>query len=104
MKIYEINHRCPWTDKTSGAIICNVVSNVLPRSFYPRRFGPYVLIEPLEDGDGELDHVSLAFSGDEGMETLCVVRRLPRHLSDDTALLARFRDQANLARRVTHGN
>jgi serine/threonine protein kinase len=69
---------------------------------HPRRFGGYVLIEPL-DSRG-LNEVSLAFSGEAGMEVLSVITRLPRTLSEDPDLLARFREEANLARRLSHGN
>jgi serine/threonine-protein kinase len=79
-----------------------VVSTVPFRSTYPRRFGPYVLIEALEDDP--LDQVSLGFGGDLGMEVLCVVHHLPRHLSEDPELLQRFRDKIATARRLCHGN
>lgn len=73
-----------------------------PHAAYPRRFGPYVLLEPL--GTGGMGRVALAVSGDQGMETLCVVKRLLPHLRKDAELVARFRDEANLARRLSHGN
>jgi serine/threonine protein kinase len=61
------------------------------------------LIDPLEE-EGDWDQVSLAFSGDAGMEILCAVRRLPRHLSEDAESLARFREETALAGRLSHGN
>ena len=69
---------------------------------YPHRFGPYVLLEPL--GTGGMGRVALALTGELGMETLCVIKRLLPHLRKDPELVARFRDEANLARRLSHGN
>jgi serine/threonine protein kinase len=61
-----------------------------------------MLLEPL--GNGGMGTVALAISGEVGMETLCVVKRLLPHLRKDRELLSRFRDEANLARRLAHGN
>jgi serine/threonine protein kinase len=70
---------------------------------FPRRFASYVLLKPLARGGmGEL---YLALSGARGMEKLCVIKRvLP-----DVALIApenvqRFRDEATVVVRLSHGN
>jgi serine/threonine protein kinase len=92
-----------WTDEHAQAIICVVLSSAdTSHPPYPRRFGPYLLIEPLEHDPA--DQVSLAFVGDPGLEVPCVVQRLPRHLAEDKEILARFRDQTALVRRLSHGN
>src|SRR5262245_52085035 len=77
-------------------------TNGAARPIYPRRFGPYVLLQRL--GDDPMDEVSLASAGEAGMEVLCVVHRLPRQLGEDATLAGRFRARVALARRLSHGN
>ncbi|MEP6653015.1 MAG: serine/threonine-protein kinase [Myxococcales bacterium] len=68
---------------------------------FPRRFGSYVLLKPLARGGmGELD---LAVTGGHGMEKLCVIKRvLPHLLVSDT--VQRFREEASMMMRLSHGN
>ena len=68
---------------------------------YPRRFGSYVLLKPLARGGmGELD---LAVTGERGMEKLCVIKKvLPHLLAGDN--VQRFRDEAMVMVRLSHGN
>ncbi len=68
---------------------------------FPRRFGSYVLLKPLARGGmGELD---LAATGGRGMEKLCVIKRvLPHLLVADN--VQRFREEATMMMRLSHGN
>ncbi len=68
---------------------------------YPRQFGSYVLLKPLARGGmGELD---LAVTGDHGMEKLCVIKRvLPHLLAAEN--VQRFREEAMMVVRLSHGN
>ena len=68
---------------------------------FPRRFGSYVLLKPLARGGmGELD---LAVVGRPGMEKLCVIKRvLPTLLATENA--QRFRDEAMVVVKLSHGN
>jgi len=71
-----------------------------PREF-PRRFASYVLLKPLARGGmGEL---YLALSGAPGMEKLCVIKKvLPHLVAPDN--VQRFRDEAMVAVKLSHGN
>jgi len=71
-----------------------------PREF-PRRFASYVLLRPLARGGmGEL---YLALSGAPGMEKLCVIKKvLPHLVAPDN--VQRFRDEAMVAVKLSHGN
>jgi serine/threonine protein kinase len=73
-----------------------------PSGAYPRRFGPYVLLQPL--GRGGMGQVSLAVTGVRGMETLCVVKRILPHLRSSREYVRRFGDEAELSRRLSHPN
>jgi serine/threonine protein kinase len=66
---------------------------------FPRRFGPYVLIRIL--GVGGMGDVYLALTGKAGMEKPCVVKRLAEHSTSEDGV--RFRREANLARKLSHG-
>ena len=68
---------------------------------FPRRFASYVLLKPLARGGmGEL---YLALSGAPGMEKLCVIKKvLPHLVAPDN--VQRFRDEAMVAVRLSHGN
>ena len=66
---------------------------------FPRQFGPYVLIRIL--GVGGMGDVYLALTGKAGLEKPCVVKRLAEHSTSEDG--ARFRREANLARKLSHG-
>jgi serine/threonine protein kinase len=66
---------------------------------FPQTFGPYVLIRLL--GVGAQGDVYVALTGKAGMEKPCVVKRLAQHSSE--ADHTRFRREANLARKLSHG-
>jgi serine/threonine-protein kinase len=63
--------------------------------------GAYVLVGPL--GGGGMGNVYLALQGRPGLEKLCVVKRLLPEDAGNTERLARFRREAELARRLSHG-
>ena len=68
----------------------------------PQKFGAYALLEPL--GAGGMGAVYLAMSGHREMETLCVVKRLLPALLSQPEHVCNFRHEADLARRLVHGN
>jgi eukaryotic-like serine/threonine-protein kinase len=68
---------------------------------YPRRFGPYVLLSPLARGG--MGALYLAMSGERGMEKLCVVKTALPHLLG-RGYGQRFRDEASVVVRLSHGN
>src|SRR5262249_30166583 len=69
----------------------------------PRRFASYVLVKPLARGGmGEL---YLALSGAPGMEKLCVIKKvLPELGLTSPENVQRFRDEAAVVVRLSHGN
>jgi len=69
---------------------------------FPVRFGPYVLLRSLSEGG--MGEVFLAMSGPPGLETLCVIKRILRERRSDPDLVRRFRHEADIARRLVHGN
>ncbi len=68
---------------------------------FPRRLGPYVLLKPLARGG--MGALYLAIQGQTGMEKLCVVKTALPHLAD-RSYLQRFRDEAKVVVRLSHGN
>ena len=68
---------------------------------FPRRFGRYTLIEHLAQGG--MGSLYLAYQGELGMEKLCVVKTVLRELADKE-YVARFRDEAKVVVRLSHGN
>ncbi len=68
----------------------------------PARFGPYVLLRSLSGGG--VGEVFLAMSGPPDLETLCVVKRIVQERRGDPSFLLRFRHEADIARRLVHGN
>src|SRR5437764_1310812 len=71
----------------------------MPADSFPQRFGPYVLLRML--GAGGMGDVYLALTGKPGMERPCVVKRLAQHSTSEEG--ERFRREANLARKLSHG-
>jgi len=68
---------------------------------FPRRFGGYVLIKPLARGG--MGALYLALHGQRGMEKLCVVKTALPHLIEK-GYLQRFKDEAKVVVRLSHGN
>jgi serine/threonine protein kinase len=68
---------------------------------FPRRFGKYVLVKPLARGG--MGALYLALHGQLGMEKLCAVKTALPHLAD-RSYLQRFRDEAKVVVRLSHGN
>lgn len=64
--------------------------------------GRYTLLRQL--GVGGMGTVSLAVSGAIGLETFCVIKRLLPELRLDRTAVERFRHEADVARRLVHGN
>ena len=71
------------------------------RSPFPRRFGKYRLLAPLAQGG--MGALYLAVTGAHGLEKLCVVKTVLPHMAD-TDYVARFRDEAKVVVRLSHGN
>jgi serine/threonine protein kinase/Flp pilus assembly protein TadD len=68
---------------------------------FPRRFGPYVLLKPLARGG--MGALYLALRGPEDSAKLCVIKTVLPHLADKE-YLQRFRDEAKVVVRLSHGN
>ncbi|MCS6912571.1 MAG: protein kinase [Myxococcales bacterium] len=68
---------------------------------YPRPFGRYHLLAPLAQGG--MGALYLACVGDRGLERLCVIKTVLPHLADPE-YVARFRDEAKVVVRLSHGN
>ncbi|HUS68169.1 MAG TPA: serine/threonine-protein kinase, partial [Kofleriaceae bacterium] len=68
---------------------------------FPRRFGKYHLLAPLAQGG--MGALYLAVTGDRGLEKLLVIKTVLPHLAD-AEYLARFRDEAKVVVKLTHGN
>ncbi|HTB56355.1 MAG TPA: serine/threonine-protein kinase, partial [Polyangia bacterium] len=68
---------------------------------FPRRFGPYVLLKPLARGG--MGALYLALSGPQESSKLCVIKTVLPHLADKE-YLQRFRDEAKVVVRLSHGN
>jgi serine/threonine protein kinase len=85
-------HQGPRCDRIRPAVIGD----------FPERFGPYVLLRSL--GRGGMGTVALAIFGSAGAEKLCVVKRLLPEHRGRADFVRRFRDEAELVRRLSHGN
>ncbi len=68
---------------------------------FPRRFGRYVLLKPLARGG--MGALYLALSKPEEDAKLCVIKTVLPHLADKE-YLQRFRDEAKVVVRLSHGN
>ncbi len=68
---------------------------------YPRKFGKYHLLGPLAQGG--MGALYLAVSGDRGLERLMVIKTVLPHLAD-AEYVARFRDEAKVVIKLSHGN
>src|SRR3954469_10743890 len=68
---------------------------------FPRRFGAYLLLKPLARGG--MGALYLALSGSEDTAKLCVIKTVLPHLADKE-YLQRFRDEAKVVVRLSHGN
>lgn len=88
--------------RSRSSVRARGVPRSAPVTSYPERFGPFVLVRPL--GSGGMGNVTLAVSGQRGAERLCVVKRLLPPHRNNPEFLRRFRDEAELARRLSHGN
>lgn len=67
------------------------------------RFGKYELIAPL--GTGGMAQVLVARTwGPEGLGKLVALKRILPHLTDDTAMVEQFLDEARVALRLAHPN
>src|SRR5688500_7307308 len=68
---------------------------------FPRRFGKYPLLAPLAQGG--MGALYLAVTGERGLEKLLVIKTVLPHLAD-AEYLARFRDEAKVVVKLSHGN
>ena len=68
---------------------------------FPRQFGSYVLLRPLARGG--MGALYLALSGVRETAKVCVIKTVLPHLADKE-YLARFRDEAKVVVRLSHGN
>ena len=68
---------------------------------YPRPFGRYTLLAPLAQGG--MGALYLSCVGDRGLEKLCVIKTVLPHLADPE-YVARFRDEAKVVVKLSHGN
>src|SRR5882724_8182611 len=84
------------TTPSTGATLWVVVNAAFPRSF-----GRYTLIANLAQGG--MGALYLACQGDTGMEKLCVIKTVLPHLADKE-YVARFRDEAKVVVKLSHGN
>ncbi|MEO6951492.1 MAG: protein kinase [Polyangia bacterium] len=68
---------------------------------FPRDFGRYSLLAPLAEGG--MGALYLACQGERGLEKLCVIKTVLPQLAD-AEYVARFRDEAKVVVRLSHGN
>ncbi len=68
---------------------------------FPRKFGKYHLLAPLAQGG--MGALYLAVKGDRGLERLLVIKTVLPHLAD-SEYLSRFRDEAKVVVKLSHGN
>jgi serine/threonine protein kinase len=70
-------------------------------AIFPRPFGRYTLLSNLAQGG--MGALYLACQGEPGLEKLCVIKTVLPTLADKE-YVARFRDEAKVVVRLTHGN
>ncbi len=68
---------------------------------YPKKFGKYHLLAPLAQGG--MGALYLAVTGDRGLERMMVIKTVLPHLAD-AEYVARFRDEAKVVVKLSHGN
>ena len=68
---------------------------------FPRKFGKYHLLAPLAQGG--MGALYLSVTGDRGLEKLGVIKTVLPHLAD-AEYVARFRDEAKVVVKLSHGN
>lgn len=68
---------------------------------FPRKFGNYHLLAPLAQGG--MGALYLAVKGDRGLERLLVIKTVLPHLAD-AEYISRFRDEAKVVVKLSHGN
>src|SRR4051812_18446680 len=68
---------------------------------FPRQFGNYTLLAEMPKGG--MGALYLGCRGDNGMEKLCVVKTVLPHLADKE-YTSRFKDEAKVVVRLSHGN
>ncbi len=68
---------------------------------YPKKFGKYHLLAPLAQGG--MGALYLAVGGDRGLERMMVIKTVLPHLAD-AEYVARFRDEAKVVVKLSHGN
>jgi serine/threonine protein kinase len=68
---------------------------------FPRKFGKYHLLAPLAQGG--MGALYLSVTGEKGLEKLCVIKTVLPHLAD-SEYVARFRDEAKVVVKLSHGN
>ena len=68
---------------------------------YPKKFGKYHLLAPLAQGG--MGALYLAVAGDRGLERMMVIKTVLPHLAD-AEYVARFRDEAKVVVKLSHGN
>lgn len=68
---------------------------------FPRKFGNYHLLKPLAQGG--MGALYLAVRGDRGLERLLVIKTVLPHLAD-AEYTQRFRDEAKVVVKLSHGN
>ena len=71
------------------------------RDKFPRKFGKYHLLGPLAQGG--MGALYLAATGDRGLERLLVIKTVLPHLAD-AEYVSRFRDEAKVVVKLSHGN
>jgi serine/threonine protein kinase len=73
----------------------------MPAETFPRPFGRYTLLANLAQGG--MGALYLGCQGEPGMEKLCVIKTVLPQLADKE-YVARFRDEAKVVVRLSHGN
>src|SRR5580692_9298861 len=73
------------------------------RPFRSTAFGRYTLLSPLATGGmGEIFLARL--DGLQGVEKLCVIKKILPHLSSDTDFVERFVNEAKILVKLAHGS